>query len=195
MTRIGGIVKSKISKSAVSLLDEKGYFGTGLNEILARAKTSKGSAYRQFPGGKDEIVLYAIQDAQTQISAAMKDIFSLGKDPISALRASSNYLKQLLIDGKFASGCPIAAVGLELSGSDSAASKACKNAFQEWKDLLEHYFSGHVSPKESERLSDAIFCMFQGALVLSRISGDTVHLDNASDFSVKLFLLASSSPN
>jgi len=194
MTRIGERVKSKISKSAVKLLDEKGYFGTGLNEILAQSNISKGSAYRHFPGGKEEIVLYAIQDTQSQIRAAMSDILAQGKDPVLVFRASVDYLKRLLIDGAFATGCPITAVGLELSGSHSAVSDACMNAFQEWKDMLERYLSRHTAPEEVKRLSSAIFCMFQGALVLARISGETIHLDNAGDYSAKLLILATSAP-
>jgi len=189
MTRISKIVKSRVLQTAVPLLDEKGYFGVRLNEILTLSKTSKASAYRQFPGGKEEIILFAIKDVQSKISTAMKDIFEREDDMVIALRASIEFLKQSLIDGSFATGCPIATVGLELSGSDSLTLDACMNAFQEWEDLLECYLSDHVPPEECKPLSSAIFCMFQGALVLSRITGDTVHLDNAGNYGIKLFLL------
>lgn len=45
------------------LLRRTGYYGTGLREILALSGCPKGSLYHYFPGGKDELVIAAIEVA------------------------------------------------------------------------------------------------------------------------------------
>ncbi len=42
----------RIVHATASLLASRGYFGTGLSDIIARAEAPKGSLYHYFPEGK-----------------------------------------------------------------------------------------------------------------------------------------------
>ncbi len=44
----------RIVHATASLLASRGYFGTGLSDIIARAEAPKGSLYHYFPEGKPQ---------------------------------------------------------------------------------------------------------------------------------------------
>ena len=48
--------KELILQEAERLFTEKGYYGLGLSELLARCKIPKGSFYYYFPGGKIQLI-------------------------------------------------------------------------------------------------------------------------------------------
>lgn len=50
----------RIVHATASLLASRGYFGTGLSDIIARADAPKGSLYHYFPEGKPQIASAAI---------------------------------------------------------------------------------------------------------------------------------------
>ena len=50
----------RIVHATASLLASRGYFGTGLSDIIARAEAPKGSLYHYFPEGKPQIASAAI---------------------------------------------------------------------------------------------------------------------------------------
>jgi len=179
-------VKRKITRTALDMLGERGYNGTKLNDILNRAKTSKGSAYHQFPGGKDEIIVKAIRLAHREVKEAMLAIFAAAKDPSSAMGASVDFLGAVLINERRANGFPITTIGLELKGKESPVSTACVEAINDWRALLNAYLSDYLPEAEAKTKADALFCLLQGALVVSQITGDPAHLENAKDYSQRM---------
>ena len=54
--------RSRILQAAQRLFRKRGYHATGLNDILELAQAPKGSMYHHFPAGKEEIVVYVIEN-------------------------------------------------------------------------------------------------------------------------------------
>ena len=52
--------KENLIETAAKLFETKGYYATGLNEILAESGAPKGSLYYHFPKGKEQLALAAI---------------------------------------------------------------------------------------------------------------------------------------
>lgn len=64
--------RSRILQAAQRLFRKRGYHATGLNDILDMAQAPKGSMYHHFPGGKEEIGVYVIQN----ITAGLLGLFA-----------------------------------------------------------------------------------------------------------------------
>jgi TetR/AcrR family transcriptional repressor of lmrAB and yxaGH operons len=47
--------RERLITTAAALFREKGYHGTGLSEILAKANAPKGSLYHHYPAGKPDL--------------------------------------------------------------------------------------------------------------------------------------------
>jgi len=184
--RKGAITKGKIAKAAAELFDAKGYSGAGLTDILVQAGVPKGSIYFHFPGGKEEIAAEAINIAGKDIQEFLDGALTKSKHPSEAINLVIGVFKARLVEAEFRSGCPVSAVGLELSGTQSLALDACSAAFSAWIKTLEFYLKNYVAEEQAAKLADAVFCLIQGALILSRVTGDLEHLSNAEVYSGKL---------
>ncbi|MCF6328069.1 MAG: TetR/AcrR family transcriptional regulator [Devosiaceae bacterium] len=182
----GEVTRKKISKSASRLLDEKGYFGTGINDILADAKAPKGSIYFHFPGGKQQVAATAIKDIGDEIAFLLSSSLASADRPEMAIKYIFAYFKTRLFESGFSCGCPISTVGLELSGTQSITLMACREAYSSWTEILQEYLAKFISNDQAIELADTIFCQIQGALLVSRINGDIKHLNNASVHCTKL---------
>ncbi len=177
--RKGDATKSRISRSAIELFNERGYFGTGMNDILSRARAPKGSMYFHFPGGKEQVAAIAIREVGAHIGSLLKKGLANANSPEAAVVTIIGYFKAQLIAGDYKCGCPISIVGLELSGTDSVVLAACSDVYADWMALMSDYFATFLSKNNAAKLSSSIFAMVQGALLLSRISADPSHLENA----------------
>ena len=60
--------KEKLIQKTIELIIEKGYHGTGVNEILRATKIPKGSLYHHFPKGKDQLVTEALRSSTIKLS-------------------------------------------------------------------------------------------------------------------------------
>ena len=79
-------VQSRLLDAAVDLFAEKGFDGTSVQEIVARAEVTKGAMYHYFRS-KDDL-LYAIYHGLiSQQLAGLDRILAAGPPPAEALRA------------------------------------------------------------------------------------------------------------
>jgi len=184
--RKGENTRQKISRSTSKLLDEKGYFGTGINDILYHAKAPKGSMYFHFPGGKEEVATRAITDTGAEIAALLTAALSNTDKSEVAISSIFGYFKMRLLESDFKCGCPVSTVGLELSGTNSTTLMACSKAYSSWVVILQNYLMKFLPGDQAIELADAIFSLIQGALLVSRINGDITHLENAEVLCNKL---------
>ena len=99
-------------KTMQSALQSKGLHGVGLNEILKTAGLPKGSLYYHFPGGKEELALAAIANAEQEMTRFLEQMFARFDDPLEALAAWIDSALQRIAASSFKLGCPLAAADL-----------------------------------------------------------------------------------
>ena len=106
-------------KTMQSALQSKGLHGVGLNEILKTAGLPKGSLYYHFPGGKEELALAAIANAEAEMTRFLEQMFARFDDPLEALAAWIDSALQRIAASRFKLGCPLAAAALDCSPDDT----------------------------------------------------------------------------
>ncbi|WP_020531698.1 TetR/AcrR family transcriptional regulator [Flexithrix dorotheae] len=180
-------IKDVLIEVTAQLLEQKGYYGTGVAEILEKAgiKGKKGSMYHHFKT-KDELVVAAINHAGKR---QLKDWARVMRNQETAIKGISALIDNLidrLIKTEFRSACPVSPVALEISNQNEEIRKACSNAARKWETSLATYLELN-GIDEGERRAKVIFNLIEGAFLLSRIHHDVENWEAIRE-SVELIL-------
>ena len=160
--------------SAALLLREDGVAGTGFRDVVAHSGTPRGSIAHHFPGGKRQLVGEAVRYAGGLASSAMR---KRAETPAEIIALIFGLYRRALFDTEFAAGCPVGAVAQE-AYSDPDLRADVQAVFDDWRDVLRASFTGagHSDGSAAE-LADLAIASMQGAIMLSRVDGDTKALD------------------
>jgi len=171
----GEVSRAKLVACAAELFWRQGYNATGLSEILQEARLPKGSFYFYFKGKRD-LAAAVIEYYQRIVSDDMKRMAE-GRDWREFVHALTQKHLDSAAEGEHY-GCPFAVMGMELALSEPEIaglySAALDEARQIMAEVLERSGLNHVDAK---RLSSLELTIFEGELLLFRISGDAAHIE------------------
>ena len=71
--------RQRMVDSTAHLLQERGYFGTGIRDILDRSAAPRGSMYFHFPGGKEQLAVEAVRQSGDGVRALLLGTFEDGE--------------------------------------------------------------------------------------------------------------------
>jgi TetR/AcrR family transcriptional regulator, lmrAB and yxaGH operons repressor len=161
--------RTKLLSTAGELFRSQGFHATGLDQILKRSRTPKGSLYHYFPGGKDELAIETVRYMAGAMKQAMAAALSSDSDPLAALGAFIEHTANALSASNFRNGCPIATVTLEVASSQRAIREACQEGFQTLLELLAvHIKRAGLSTARAKALATMVLASLEGSLILSR---------------------------
>ena len=174
--------KELILQEAERLFTEKGYYGLGLSELLARYKIPKGSFYYYFPDGKiqliQEVLEYSYHGMRSSISTWLFDetsalaAFSLMADRLASGIAGKHRLPSLMLS----------MIAIESVYLDEQVNQTCKAIYTDWQqfyaDCLGHF---GYDPQQSRRKAQLIFALIHGSLLSSWIKQDPEDLHLAKE--------------
>jgi len=179
--------REKLIMTTSKLIRKKGYFGTGINEILKSVEVPKGSLYHHFPAGKDELIQAAILYGGEAMMQKYGDALR-GKDAVEGLSAMVDVMVAELRDSNFEDACPIAAVALASGTIDESIRMACDKVFKGWQSSLAGYLERRGVTNAEEKANE-LYAMFEGGYVLSKAHRDLNYLEMQKKF-VKVILQA-----
>ena len=161
-------------KTMQSALQSKGLHGVGLSEILKTAGLPKGSLYYHFPGGKEELALAAIANAEQEMARFLEQVFARFDDPLDALAAWIDSALQRIAASRFKLGCPLAAAALDCSADDTDLLLALHGAFTNLRDQLAGHISRAGFPTDAATdLAVLVLTSYEGGLMMARAAGST----------------------
>lgn len=156
------------------LIRKKGYFGTGINEVLKQVGVPKGSLYHHFPKGKDELIREAVywggENQMQKYGNALK-----GKPADQGLSDMIDVMIDELLNSDFEDGCPIAAVAMAAGTIDDEIREACAKVFVGWQNNLAGYLERR-GIENAQAKAEELYSMFEGAFVLSKAHKDVKYL-------------------
>jgi TetR/AcrR family transcriptional repressor of lmrAB and yxaGH operons len=161
--------RERLLGAAVDLLQRQGFHGTGLNELLSRSGTPRGSLYFHFPGGKEQIGAEAIARAGEQVASAVTHLLRTTASTADAVDALGDVLAAGLEASAFQRGCPVATTALEATASSEPIRVAAQASFDSWLAPLNARLraAGFAPPRAAER-ADLVIATLEGALILAR---------------------------
>jgi TetR/AcrR family transcriptional regulator, lmrAB and yxaGH operons repressor len=150
---------------AVVLLASRGPHGASFNEVLQASGAPRGSLYHHFPGGKDELILAAM-DAASRRAAELLEPFR-GRPADQAAEAFIALWRAVLIQSKLEAGCSVLAVTVA-SDSPELRGRAGR-IFRAWRELLASLLGeGGVATGRAQGLAASLISACEGAVALAR---------------------------
>ena len=160
----GNIKQTMIERTAV-LLAKKGLQGASFSEILEASGAPRGSLYHHFPGGKDELVLAALEHAANQ---ALGELDRLSGRP--AREVAEGFLslwRSVLARSDFSAGCAVVAVTVAAE-SEYLRTRAAE-ILRSWREKLVTLFvAGGIPKKRAPAIAASLVAACEGAVILAR---------------------------
>ena len=161
--------RERMVQATCELLEAQGYHATGLNEILQRSSTPRGSLYYYFPAGKEELAVEAIEWQGRFIKERMCEDLATCDDASEAIRGMFHKLAHFAAS----SGCraigPITAVALESSSTNERLRQVCADVYESWRAVIESkLLASGFKPPLAASLSLTILGAMEGAIALTR---------------------------
>ncbi|MCM3217548.1 TetR/AcrR family transcriptional regulator [Niallia taxi] len=162
-----GNTRELILETASRLFQTQGYYGTGLNQIIAESKTPKGSLYYYFPNGKEELAIEAIKYTENLLLQKTKEMLFSTSDPIVAFQLHLNEIAADFDKKESVQGMPIGLIASETASTCEPIRKACVVSFEKWQAVYtEKLIESGFPAEEAADLSIVINSMIEGAIVL-----------------------------
>ncbi|WP_096437431.1 TetR/AcrR family transcriptional regulator [Alteribacter populi] len=159
--------REEMIKTTALLLQTKGYFGTGLNDIIKESGAPKGSIYYHFPNGKEQLALEAIEWTKKNVTKFIKDKLTQYEDPVEAIQEYILDSAERFEKENYFQGVPITAIVLETSSTSEMLRDACRNVFEAWHKVIADKLLINGFEKEvAFELAMTVNVMIQGALVI-----------------------------
>lgn len=180
--------RTLILKTAVRLFSHKGYFGTGLTELLDGCAIPKGSFYYYFPGGKEQLAAEVLRYAYEEMEAAIEaNIFSVSQDAVEVFTGMLDRLAALFSRSHIFQSLVITFMGLEAVYISDALSREARRVYEQWQSCYQRkLLDCGYGEEEAGRYSLVLFTLIHGALIscwikqdagdLQRMKGELPHI-------------------
>lgn len=166
--------RDRMVDSAIKLLAMQGVQGTSFSSVLEDSKAPRGSIYHHFPGGKDELILEAIDRSGQNASTIVERL--RGLPAVDVVSAFVSIWRSLLTISDFRVGCSV--LGATVSAGDPDVIERAAGVFRSWETQLASVLAeSGMAEAEAEELGTVLIAACEGAVVLCRAQRDLLPLD------------------
>jgi AcrR family transcriptional regulator len=165
--------RDRIIEATSALFMQRGYAGSGLQQIAADSGATIGSLYHFFPGGKAELAAETLRVAGAAYQGLVEQVFDSTPDVASGVRACFDGAAATLEMTDYADACPIATVALDVASSDDQLRQVTAEVFDSWlRSATTRLEAGGIAPRLAEQLAVLIVAALEGGFLLSRVAKD-----------------------
>ncbi len=186
--------KQKILEAGAQIIHRKGYHHTGIQEVLHKAGTPKGSFYFYFKNKEDfgiQVIDYFNAMHSAMVSPILED---KSQTPLKRLERLFDHFIGLFKEMGCTCGCPIGNLAQEMGDLSDAFSDKLKTSVESivgmYKGILEEAIMIGEIPNHLDALETADFIVsgWHGALIRMKIVKDTAPLENHKRMILKTLL-------
>jgi AcrR family transcriptional regulator len=177
--------KMIVEKSA-SIFNQKGYFGAAVSDIMKETGLKKGGIYNYFES-KESLALeafdYAVFQVECWFNRQVKDRKTAIEKLFALVLAYNEYAASPPVPG----GCPILNTSVESDDTHPVLRKRAQQAMDRVRhrlmDIVIQAISEGAIQKEvqPEQVVSILISSFEGALMMSRLYGDTKYMVQMTD--------------
>ena len=189
-TQRGRRTRQRIVNAALEVVAERGAQAASLDEVGARAGTSKGQLYHYFDNRDD--LLRAVADATNEaVLGAQAGLFAALGTAVG-MRAWADSLVALNEARNGAGGCPIASLVAQVGERDHGARSVLAGGFDRWERAIRRGLdvqkeTGQLRPDaDTSWLASNVLASLQGGLVLAQARRDSSALRASLDGALAL---------
>jgi TetR/AcrR family transcriptional repressor of nem operon len=183
-SRKGDRTRQRIIARSAPLLNQKGYAGCSLQDIMAAAGVEKGGIYRHF-ASKQELALATFDFAWAEVYRSRIRGLEEIDDPLLRIEAFiRNFTERR---PALPGGCPLLNTAIDADDGNAALRARAQEALDGWRGRLSSLVSSAVRRGSLNRrvrpddVASLIIGTLEGALMMSRLDGDRAALKIARD--------------
>jgi AcrR family transcriptional regulator len=164
--------RDRLIESATYLFWERGFAGTSMAELLAKAEVNSGSFYHFFDS--KEALLRAVLEGYIHLLRPMVVVpaFASVEEPLGRIFAILAGYRQRILGTDCKYGCPLGRLALEIDPENAPAHSLIAQNFQGWIEAVRECLVEMKSslPKNADLDSLATFVLvaMEGGVMLSR---------------------------
>jgi len=171
--------RTALVDTAALLFRRQGYAATGVNQILQTSDVKAGSLYHHFPDGKQQLAAAVVDSVGTDIEDRLRQFLASGL-PVADI---VNGWIDLMVSGLASDrrdGCPIEPIATESVNAGPLVREASARAFRGGRlAVADRLRQDGWADVEADETALAVIALLEGALILSRIAGDSAALEAA----------------
>lgn len=184
--RRGSDKRAALIEFGMAIFTQKGFSGTGLDEIVQAAEVPKGSFYYYF-GSKDEYAIEVIKNYGSYFSRKLARILEDQRiSPLERLKAFTREASDGVKRFEFKRGCLIGNLGQEMASLEETFRVVLLEVIHDWRRRFTHCLdeskaAGEIATTvDSAALSQFFWSAWEGAVLCAKLEHSTVPLDNVS---------------
>jgi len=178
----GEQTRQRILQQAAPLLNQRGFQGCSMSDIMQATGLEKGGIYRHF-ANKEELAGEAFRYALEQAVKNRTD----GLEHLSGALEKLRFLIHRFVEAPspIAGGCPLLNTAVDADDGNAALRKLVRHAFADWRKRLADIVAEGIERGEIRKdvsangVANTIIGALEGALVLSRLEGTREPLRDA----------------
>ena len=173
LTARGAETRARIVAAAASLVYERGFAGTSLDDVMAATGTSKSQLYHYF-ASKDALIREVIRAQLGRIFAAQQ---AAGLHEVSSWEGLQRWCDHFVTATRAtqgAGGCPLGSLVGELADQSEPARRVLAQCFAEWQSYLCEGFeamrdNGELAAQaDPAELALTLMSALQGGLLMAQ---------------------------
>jgi TetR/AcrR family transcriptional repressor of lmrAB and yxaGH operons len=165
--------------NAAPLFRRQGYAATSVHQILEVAGVKSGSLYHHFPGGKQELAAAVVDIVGGDIERQLREFLESYLSVADIVDAWIDLMIAALSSDQ-RDGSPIEPIATESVNASPWLRDASARALSRWRIAVRDRLRvDSWSEPAAEQTALTMVALLEGALVLSRVAGDTAALNAA----------------
>jgi AcrR family transcriptional regulator len=179
--------RARIIKKAAELFNQKGYAGSSMSDIMKATGLQKGGIYNHF-NSKNELALEAFDYAYRCSSQRVWEAVRKKTNAIERLQALVSVYLDYVDNPPISGGCPIMNTAIESDDTNPMLRARAQQAVTEWRSLISRIIQkgikkGEIRPNvEPDAIATIVISTVEGAIMMSKLYQDTIHLERAISY-------------
>ncbi|KAA0214890.1 TetR/AcrR family transcriptional regulator [bacterium] len=176
MPKDGSKTRTLLLDAALELALENGLAATSIDEILEKAKLTKGTFFYHFKS-KDELAVELVRRFVEHDHALFKEavarVESLSRDPLQQVLLLCGLAAEMFKEAPENPGCLMASYCYEGQLFNEESRKACEAQLRLWADWIEGKLKSAAktrkpAPADLRQVAEMFQVIFEGAFILAR---------------------------
>jgi AcrR family transcriptional regulator len=183
----GDDTREMILARSAPLFNRQGYFGASLADIMRETGLEKGGIYNHF-SSKEQLALESFDYAYALIAQRVRDALEGKKHAVERLRALIWVFQSIVEDPPVAGGCPILNTAIEADDAHEVLRERARAAMDNWRTTIRRILERGIERQEiragidPDEVATLFIATLEGAIMLSNLYKDPVHIRRAAQF-------------
>ncbi len=175
-----------IIERAAPIFNKFGYEGTSMSQLVTAIGMTKGAIYGNFKD-KDEISLAAFEHNFGNIAKQIEQRVRAKENTCDKLIAFANFYLDEFAEISQQGGCPLLNAAIDSDNTHQPLKEKVAQALEGWLNTIARIVHSGIKKGQinrqvkPEQIATVFVSLIEGGIMLSRASGNTIHLSRNID--------------